>query len=191
MDIVSAPAVGSAATIRFFLDHQRTSPGSFPNLDWPILLGEAPLAADGAEMPAGLLIGAADASALERTGVRRVRFTTERAGFDASSVNILTQELKADRAANTAPAPGFRAKLIIAIYAGNVDLTRIPTGFLNAWSTAAGVPISEQTMRQLLNGTLSMDEALRFALKPLTEPIDFNAIVRMTEMMRRNVLRAA
>ena len=38
--IVSAPAVGSAATIRFFADHQRSSPGSFPALDWPILLGE-------------------------------------------------------------------------------------------------------------------------------------------------------
>jgi hypothetical protein len=47
-DIVSAPPVGSAATIRFFLDHQRTSPGSFPNLDWPILLGEAPVSASGA-----------------------------------------------------------------------------------------------------------------------------------------------
>jgi hypothetical protein len=46
-DIVSAPAVGSASTIRFFLDHQRTSPGSFPNLDWPILLAEAPVAPDG------------------------------------------------------------------------------------------------------------------------------------------------
>jgi hypothetical protein len=46
-DIISAPAVGSAATIRFFIDHQRTSPGSFPNLDWPILLGERPVAADG------------------------------------------------------------------------------------------------------------------------------------------------
>lgn len=45
--IADAPAVGSAATIRFFLDHQRTSPGSFPNLDWPIQLGEAPVAADG------------------------------------------------------------------------------------------------------------------------------------------------
>ena len=39
-DIVSAPPVGSAASIRFFIDHQRTSPGSFPYLDWPILLGE-------------------------------------------------------------------------------------------------------------------------------------------------------
>lgn len=48
MDIVSAPPVGSATTIRFFVDHQRTSPGSFPNLDWPILLGAAPLPADGA-----------------------------------------------------------------------------------------------------------------------------------------------
>jgi hypothetical protein len=39
-DIVSAPGVGSAATIRFFIDQQRTSPGSFPHIDWPILLGE-------------------------------------------------------------------------------------------------------------------------------------------------------
>lgn len=44
---VSAPAVGSAATIRFFTDFQRTSPGSFPSLDWPILLGELPVAPDG------------------------------------------------------------------------------------------------------------------------------------------------
>lgn len=45
--VVSAPAVGSAATIRFFADHQRTSPGSFPNLDWPILLGERVISAAG------------------------------------------------------------------------------------------------------------------------------------------------
>jgi hypothetical protein len=48
VDIVSAPAIGSAAAIRFFLDHQRTSPGSFPNLDWPILLDEQPVSAEGA-----------------------------------------------------------------------------------------------------------------------------------------------
>jgi hypothetical protein len=47
MDIVSAPPVGSAARIRFFIDHQRTSPGSFPNLDWPIMLAEQPVNADG------------------------------------------------------------------------------------------------------------------------------------------------
>ena len=47
-DIVSAPAVGSAATIRFFMDQQRTSPGSFPALDWPILLGELAISPDGA-----------------------------------------------------------------------------------------------------------------------------------------------
>ncbi len=46
-DVLSAPAIGSAATIRFFIDHQRTSPGSFPNLDWPILLGALPVAPDG------------------------------------------------------------------------------------------------------------------------------------------------
>jgi hypothetical protein len=47
MDIVSAPAVGSASTIRFFIDQQRTSPGSFPALDWPILLGENSISPDG------------------------------------------------------------------------------------------------------------------------------------------------
>jgi hypothetical protein len=46
-DIVSAPAVGSAAKIRFFIDHQRTSPGSYPALDWPILLGEVAIEPDG------------------------------------------------------------------------------------------------------------------------------------------------
>lgn len=39
-EIISAPPVGSAARLRFYLDHQRTSPGSHPNLDWPIFLGE-------------------------------------------------------------------------------------------------------------------------------------------------------
>ncbi len=43
----SAPPVGSAAKIRFFADFQRTSPGSFPALDWPILLGERTVAPDG------------------------------------------------------------------------------------------------------------------------------------------------
>jgi len=47
-DIVSAPPVGSATTLRFFLDHQRTSQGSFPSLDWPILLAELPVSAAGA-----------------------------------------------------------------------------------------------------------------------------------------------
>jgi len=46
--IVSAPAVGSAATIRFFTDPQRVSPGSFPSLDWPILLATRTVSPQGA-----------------------------------------------------------------------------------------------------------------------------------------------
>ncbi len=46
-DIVNAPAVGSADTIRFFIDHQRTNPGSFEYLDWPILLNTLPVNPDG------------------------------------------------------------------------------------------------------------------------------------------------
>jgi hypothetical protein len=46
-DIISAPAVGSAGSIRFFIDHQRKSPGSFGHIDWPVLLNERAVAADG------------------------------------------------------------------------------------------------------------------------------------------------
>lgn len=46
-EIVNAPAIGSAATIRFFIDHQRTNHGSFANLDWPILLDEIAIDPDG------------------------------------------------------------------------------------------------------------------------------------------------
>ncbi len=45
--IANAPAVGSAQKIRFFTDFQRVSPGSFPNLDWPILLTEMTVAPNG------------------------------------------------------------------------------------------------------------------------------------------------
>jgi hypothetical protein len=46
-DISSAIPVGTAAKIRFFIDHQRLSWGSLPNLDWPILLSERTVAPDG------------------------------------------------------------------------------------------------------------------------------------------------
>jgi hypothetical protein len=47
-DIISAIPVGSANTIRFFIDHQRSQQrGSFEYLDWPILLEEAPINPDG------------------------------------------------------------------------------------------------------------------------------------------------
>jgi hypothetical protein len=47
-DIVNAPAVGSGARLRFFIDHQRSSGGSFPALDWPILIDEKTIDAGGA-----------------------------------------------------------------------------------------------------------------------------------------------
>lgn len=46
-DIISAPPVGSANSIRFFIDHQRTGHVSFGNLDWPILLKEKTVNPDG------------------------------------------------------------------------------------------------------------------------------------------------
>lgn len=57
-NIVSAIPVGSASTIRFFLDHQRDEQiGSHEHLDWPILLQELPVNPDGsvrAQSPANV-----------------------------------------------------------------------------------------------------------------------------------------
>jgi hypothetical protein len=52
--IISAPAVGSAASIRFYLDHQRTAVGSLDREDWPILLGTASVRPDGSIPPTAL-----------------------------------------------------------------------------------------------------------------------------------------
>jgi hypothetical protein len=49
--IVSAVGIGQARTIRFYIDHQRLQPGSFERLDWPILLDERPVNADGSIDP--------------------------------------------------------------------------------------------------------------------------------------------
>jgi hypothetical protein len=47
-NIISAIPVGSASSIRFFIDHQRSQQrGSFETLDWPILLNEIPVNPDG------------------------------------------------------------------------------------------------------------------------------------------------
>lgn len=52
--IINAPGIGSASLIAFFLDHQRLNPGSFERLDWPILVGTAPVRADGSVAPTPL-----------------------------------------------------------------------------------------------------------------------------------------
>ena len=46
-NVLHAPPVGSAATIGFFAAHQRSNPGSFENLDFPILIDQLPVNPDG------------------------------------------------------------------------------------------------------------------------------------------------
>lgn len=57
-DIVNAVPVGSAARLRFFTDFQRAAYGSYPALDWPILLTETTVSPAGAarttNMPANI-----------------------------------------------------------------------------------------------------------------------------------------
>ncbi len=55
--IISGVPVGQGGSIRFFMDHQRTQPGSLDWVDWPILLQELPIQSDGsvvAQLPANV-----------------------------------------------------------------------------------------------------------------------------------------
>ena len=47
MPITSAPSIGSAASIKFFINQQRTRFGSDSQQDWPILLTELPISSSG------------------------------------------------------------------------------------------------------------------------------------------------
>jgi hypothetical protein len=48
INIVSAPPIGSAGSIRFYADFIKDSPTTNARFNWPTLLGERPVAADGA-----------------------------------------------------------------------------------------------------------------------------------------------
>ncbi|MEO8147715.1 MAG: T9SS type A sorting domain-containing protein [Bacteroidia bacterium] len=50
MDITSAVKIGDAGSLRFYINHQRTRRGSDAELDWPILLTEMPVNANGSVM---------------------------------------------------------------------------------------------------------------------------------------------
>jgi hypothetical protein len=47
VDVVSAMPVGSAKTLRGFADYQRNNPGSFEQLDWPMLIETTEVSAQG------------------------------------------------------------------------------------------------------------------------------------------------
>ncbi|GMV29770.1 MAG: hypothetical protein AMXMBFR59_18950 [Rhodanobacteraceae bacterium] len=106
VDIPSAPAVGSAASIRFYADHQRTASGTFPSLDWPLLLGEQAISAAGrvsANAPAFLplfeqLRTAASAG-----------YTVPRTGWPRGDGRAYVAGMNHDRAGVAAPCTGCHA----------------------------------------------------------------------------------
>jgi hypothetical protein len=97
VDIPSAPAVGSAASIRFYADHQRSAPGTFASLDWPLFLGEQTVSAAGrvtANAPAFLPLfeqlrsSAAAGYAVPRTGWPRGRGSAHVAGMNHDRAGV-------------------------------------------------------------------------------------------------------
>ncbi|TDR41596.1 hypothetical protein DFR29_11079 [Tahibacter aquaticus] len=100
VDIPSAPAVGSAASIRFYADHQRQAPGTFPSLDWPLFLGEQAISAAGkvsANAPAFLPLfeqlrsSAAAGYAVPRTGWPRGNSVAHVAGMNHDRAGVVAQ----------------------------------------------------------------------------------------------------
>lgn len=106
VDIPSAPAVGSAASIRFYADHQRTSPGSFDTLDWPLLIGEAPVSPEGratAQAPAFLPLFE------QLRGAPGARYTVPRTGAPGRNGAAHVGGMNYDRAGVVAACTGCHA----------------------------------------------------------------------------------
>jgi hypothetical protein len=130
-EIVDAPPVGSAATIRFYLDHQRTSPGSFPNLDWPILLDTKPVSAAGA------------ASAMAPAHVPL--FEQLRSG--AATVPLTSPSGAAHVAGMNYGRPG-QVAVCVGCHAGHSMIPVPPTPDAAAWSNLApGAAVTASSVR--------------------------------------------
>ncbi|HSX61737.1 MAG TPA: hypothetical protein VLF18_16205, partial [Tahibacter sp.] len=115
VDIPSAPAVGSAASIRFYADHQRTALGTFPSLDWPLFLGEQAISAAGrvsANAPAFLPLfeqvrSAAGAGyAVPRTGWPRGDGRAHVAGMNHDRAGVAAQCSGCHAGHTLIPVPG-------------------------------------------------------------------------------------
>lgn len=138
MDIVNAPAVGSAATIRFFIDHQRGSFGSFPANDFPILLEVLPVNPNGAVRSAN---APANVQLFEqlRDGSERVPPTTRGIQLDGG----------AHVAGHNYGRPGANARCV-GCHAGHT-LIPVPVNDADAlWSNLA--PGATVTASSQLNG---------------------------------------
>lgn len=138
VDIPSAPAVGSAASIRFYADHQRTALGTFPSLDWPLLLGEQAISAAGrvsANAPAFLplfeqLRTAASAG-----------YTVPRTGWPRGDGRAYVAGMNHDRAGVAAQCSGCHAGHTLIPVPGEADApwsNLAPGALLSASSTRPG-----------------------------------------------------
>ncbi len=79
VNIASAMPVGSAGTIRFFIDHQRNSGPNFrEGIDWPILLDEVPVNPDGSVS----VISPANVPLFEQIRTPQPSYTVPLAGTD-------------------------------------------------------------------------------------------------------------
>lgn len=84
-EILSAMPVGSANTIRFFIDHQRwQQSGSHESLDWPILLKELPVNANGSVTTSS----PANVPLFEQIRSAKLGYTVPLTGMGSSSIEM-------------------------------------------------------------------------------------------------------
>ncbi|MGH7197126.1 MAG: hypothetical protein ACREH5_00055 [Candidatus Omnitrophota bacterium] len=144
------------------------------------LTGSKPFLVELAKKKApGLFVGEGELRGLKDTA--RVRLAPATRGVSRGVINMPVAAFKAGDIA------AFRAILQLSIYAGRIDLKKIPDGFAGAYSTLAGEKLSTADLSDILQGLADLEKTLRFALKPVVKvAIDravqfFRLIKRMTE----------
>jgi glycogen synthase len=109
-------------------------------------------------------------------------------GLRKDRINLPVLRLRAE--GQEADLPAHDAQLLIAGYAGRIDLQRPQDGFVNAYSTMAGARLSAGTLSSILRGTADRALAIRYALKSLLGEA-LNTVMRALEMSRRMAQQSA
>mgnify|MGYP001220317825 CR=1 FL=1 len=144
-EIISAVPVGQAGSIRFYMDHQRTQPGSLDWVDWPILLQELPIQPDGsvvAQLPANVPL-------FEQLRTPQPAYTVPLTGRDSTDTPGVAQVL-----GHNFGRPGDVARCV-GCHAGHSLLVAPEDPEAAKWTNLApGASLTASSIHPLIGGNL-------------------------------------
>ena len=115
---------------------------------------------------------------------QRVQLFTGKNGLSFKFIrNVLTQKLTAG------DVPTFRSEIKFAIFTGRLNLDNISDAYLTAWEALSQQKLTREIARGIIEGTIALLEARRYALRPLTR-VNVNLAVQAFKNMARMISKS-